>query len=881
MWSSLKLRPPSAPSNLIPRPRIDSLLDQAVSHPLTVVSAGAGSGKTSAAASWAHTQRIDRHVAWLGLDRRDNKAHAFWSGLSIALIAGDRVSTDSALRDFAPASVIGPGEVASLLARLIDLPRPVVLVLDDFHHISSPEVLEGFEQLADHGARNLRLVLLTRVEPPLRLRRLRLGGALAELTANDLAFTLDESAQLLELGGLELRPEQVATLRERTKGWAAGLHMAATLIDPSDIDAGIAGLTGSREAISDYLLSEVLDHLEPSQREFLLQTSITRLVNSALANWLSGRRDSQLVLERLVSENALVSMVDDRREWFSYHPLLRDLLRHRLTVESPDVAPRVHLRASDWLAANDQPVEAIRHAVSAGDWTRAGDLMFQTIPTVLSVAAPEYAAAINPLARRASTHPGYHTLVAAAACHMQQREFAAMERDTVEARQFLCDVPAAERASAEVVLDLFVALGARIRGNTDRAVEGMSRVLDVVDGTPRSRMPLARHYRAVAASNLGAGLVWSADRADAERVLADAELQLADLGLDLPMLNVTAHRALLDAMAGRLRKADRRATSALELIDRRAWGSEYQALGIYLALGLVHLGRGQYGKAGRMIRRGLSATGQLTDRAVRLVLAITAVQVSVAKGDTAAAAAADDRLRAGIDRTPGAPLRIPRWAAVAGAQALISAGRPQEAVRLISEPGEDRGFAGAWERVCLAHGYLELSELGRAEALLRPMSSESGWQDLEPLVMAELLHAAISSLLHRDGLALKFFTAAVRRAQPEQIRRPFLLLDGHLRSTVHRYRLLDGEHSAFVESVAPGEPASRPHGGDPGPLEHLTEREQAVLDYLPTMLKANEIAADLHVSVNTVKAHLRSLYRKLDAGTRREAVERARARGLL
>ena len=146
--------------------------------------------------------------------------------------------------------------------------------------------------------------------------------------------------------------------------------------------------------------------------------------------------------------------------------------------------------------------------------------------------------------------------------------------------------------------------------------------------------------------------------------------------------------------------------------------------------------------------------------------------------------------------------------------------------------------------------------------------------------MASLLRAAIAAQGHRDGIALKEFTDAVERALPEHIRRPFLLLATHLRSTSYRYRTLGGEHTAFVETITGGDFSTQPISDEPN-LEHLTEREQTVLDYLPTMLKASEIAADLHVSVNTVKAHLRSLYRKLEAGTRREAVDKARARGLL
>jgi len=429
-------------------------------------------------------------------------------------------------------------------------------------------------------------------------------------------------------------------------------------------------------------------------------------------------------------------------------------------------------------------------------------------------------------------------------------------------------------------LDLFVALGARIRGDTELSVRGMSHVLEVLDRTPRHRLALARHYRAVASSNLGAGLVWSDEPAEAERVLVDAEEQLTDLGMDLPVLNVTAHRALMDAMAGRYRRAERRATPALELIDRRAWGSEYQSLGIFLTLGLVHLGRGHHSQAARFISRGLSATGPRTDRAIRLVLAIAAVQVAIAQDDPAAALTGDTRLRAGLDRTPGTPPRIRRWAAVAGAQALLSAGRPDEAIRRVDRPGEDRGFSASWERVTLAQAHLNLGELQRAEILLRPMMT-GGWTYLEPLVMAQLLQAAIATRRHRDGTALKAFTAAAELAHAERIRRPFLLLDKHLRPTIDRYRLLNGEHSTFVNTITGKEPTHEPDGDGSGTLEDLTEREQTILEYLPTMLKASEIAADLHVSVNTVKAHQRSLYRKLEAGIRREAVEKARARGLL
>jgi LuxR family maltose regulon positive regulatory protein len=264
-----------------------------------------------------------------------------------------------------------------------------------------------------------------------------------------------------------------------------------------------------------------------------------------------------------------------------------------------------------------------------------------------------------------------------------------------------------------------------------------------------------------------------------------------------------------------------------------------------------------------------------------LALAIAAVQLAVLRGDPDAALAADARLRAGMARTPEAAGLLVRWAAVAGAEALLLAERPAEAIEAIGEPGDDRGFATSWERVTLARARLAQGQNSVARDLIGPLL-DPGWPIREPAIMARLIQALIAERDHRDTAALTAVTAAIELAAPESIRRPFLAVGGRLIELLQRYQRLSSEQSMFVADLLDKLTPLREQPAVAALMvEHLTERELIVLHYLPTMLKAGEIASDLYVSVNTVKAHLRSMYRKLGVSNRREAVERARTVGLL
>lgn len=873
--STPRIGPPLSFSARVRRPRLDATLDRTFDRHLTVVVAGPGFGKTSLVHGWVERHRTTHRVAWLTLDRSDDSPPAFWTDVLAAIRATGVVPAGSALGEIQPATVFGAREVDGVLAAFADLSEPVVLVLDDFHLITDPEVLDSFATLLARRPPRLRLIITTRADPVLPLHRLRAAGQLTEIRGRDLAFTLEEAAALFRLDGFDLRPDQVEQLHRRTEGWSAGLRLASMSMDRDDPTASIERVTGSNRAIAEYLIGEVIGGASPADREFLLRTSIVDRVCADLADRLTDRTDGAEVLHRLVSDNAFVTALDDR--WFTYHPLLRELLRHRLTMDHGDLVPELHRRVAAWLVQHGEPIDALRYSILARDWDGAGRTLLSCVTLIVSVQAAALASAVEPMARRALTEPGLYVLIAACAYHMEGRDYAAMHQDTVDARQFLDGAPDHLRATAEVVLDLFDTAYFRMTCDADALLSLARSIERSLDGATVRELPLIEHFQAIMATNLGVALLWTGDFAGAGEVFAEADRQLGEVGLEISLLNTVAQQSILDAMLGRCRRVDQHAGQTARLVERRGWGSEPQALGLYLALGLLHLTRGDPDAADRSVKRGLAISGRRSDRMVRLGLAIAAVEIAILRSDAAAALEADDRLRAGLAATPAAPSHIRTWAIIAGANALTLAHRPAEAISRLGDPLPGRSFRSGWQRVALARAHLELGATAAAESVLQPVI-EPGWTCREPVVAARLILATIAERQHRDPVAHEHVTAAVDLAAPERIRRPFRQLSGRLHGSIRRYLTLDGQHADFVGEFLDA-PAVNPDNDTR--IEPLTERELTVVKYLPTMLKAAEIAADLYVSVNTVKAHLRSIYRKLDVTNRREAVERARARGLL
>jgi len=892
--SLLRLRslPPTLPPGFVHRQRLLDQLNVGTARPVTVLSAGPGYGKTLTLASWYHqgatpdgappSGAAPSRVAWLAVEETDNDVPAFWSDVLGALTIGDAVPADSALRQVVPAAGFGAHEVLLIRAALADLPHTVVLVLDDIHHLTDRRVLESFGQLLEHQPPQLRLVLSTRADPALRLHRMRVNGEVTDIRAKDLAFTASEAAELFRGNGIHVSERQLGGLLDRTEGWAAGLRLALLSLDPGDIDGAISRFTGRDRLVAEYLIEEVTDQLPAQDRQFLLTTSVADRVSAGLADVLTGRSDSQQTLDRLVTDNALLVALAGRTDWFSVHPLLRDLLRYRLTREQPGMVTELHLRAAQWFADQGEPIEAIRHAAAARQWDEVGRLLTeQAWPLMVTPRGPALAAALEPAAARAAVEATSSTLLVAAVCHFHRHDWEAMTRAAEEATELMAGVPQVDRRAADALIAVLHIVHSRIR-NPAATRAAAAHLLDVIDRTPRRHLPTAEQHRVIATDNLAIGQLWAGDLTDAETTLTTVLTQCQRFGLGLTELTTQAHLALLDVIRGRLPQAYRRAGAAHAVADRRGWASEPQALGLYASMAFTHLEWNQLDAAQQDVDRGVTVSGGGSDIACLIALAIADVEVAVARGDAAAAHAAAARLDTIQAQAGELPPLLAGWCAVAHADALLTAGKPDDAIERVNDGSEQTGFTAALRAVVLAKAQLLLDEPDAAvEMLEAKVVNSSPYRG--PRIEGKVLAAVAADRTHRDTAALAAITQAVDLAQNVGIIRPFVAAGPRIGPLLTRHQHLVDRHRDFTRALSDATTGGYAPATTPAPAaaEALTERERTVLSYLPTMFKAAEIASDLYVTINTIKAHQRAIYRKLGVDSRRDAVDRARELNLL
>ena len=362
------------------RPRLAERLDQGLAQGLILVCAPAGYGKTVLLADWVRSGQ--RPAAWLSLDAADNDPARFWRHAVAALEqTGPEIS-----QRIGP--LLGPPAPSSLepfLAVLINemMARPgaqeAVLVLDDYHVITSPLVHESVGFLLQHRPAGICVVLASRSDPPLPLARLRARGQLAELRAADLRFTAAETAVLLrQEAALALPDEAVAALAARTEGWAAGLQLAAlSLRGKDDVTGFVSAFTGSNRYVLDFLAEEVLERQDEQVRVFLLDTSVLGRLSGPLCDAVTGPPGSQALLEQVERAGLFLVPLDEVRGWWRYHHLFADLLRARLEMEQPGRVVQLHRNASGWYEQHGLADDAIRHAAAAGDMARAALLIEQ------------------------------------------------------------------------------------------------------------------------------------------------------------------------------------------------------------------------------------------------------------------------------------------------------------------------------------------------------------------------------------------------------------------------------------------------------------------------------------------------------------------------
>jgi LuxR family transcriptional regulator, maltose regulon positive regulatory protein len=872
---------PAAPAvrdGVVSRPGLFRQLTQA--QRVVQVSAPAGSGKTALLRSWVAESGLAKRTAWASVPAQCD-AQRFW--ITVAGALRDTAAGSALVRGLTAAPDLdGWTVVERLLEDLASLDDRTWLVIDDLHELCSAEALRQLELLIMRAPPALRFVLVTRHDLRLGLHRLRLAGELTEIRTANLRFTLPEGRALLDAAGVPLSDSALALLHERTEGWAAGLRLAAlSLAGHPDPERFATEFGGSERTVAEYLLAEVLERQGEQDRRLLLRTSILERVNGELADLLSGGSGSERVLQRLEGAGAFVVSLDARRSWFRYHQLFAELLQLELRGSAPAELPALHDAAAGWYAEHGYPVEAVRHAQAAEHWELAARLLSDqwvglglaglggTAHELLARFPAGVIAADAELAARV------------AGDQLARGSLEEAERYLALSTRALESVPAGRRGRSQVVLAVVRMRLARQRGDLAAVAEEAARLLAPAVATDLAEPRLGGDLRALALINLGIAELWTAPFLQAGRHLEEGIALARQIRRPYLELTGLAHWAQLVSWQS-FPQGAQRSVQAIELAERHGWADEPVTGLAYLALGVAMVTQGRIGEAERALDRAERAVRTEVEPAAGMRLHYGRGMLEFVSGRHDAALRAfqlADRLSKSLvtPHTLAPRLRSHLLQTLARRgetrrveQALAGLGRPER------EQGEIR----------IAEASLRLAQGDpkAAAAVLAPVTDGSAALQNAHLweVQAFLLQAVSCDALGDAGAARRALERALDRAEPERLLFPFLfdpapdLLDRHRRAgTAHA-----GLIAEILNVLAGRQPGAQPAG--PQRLrEPLSHAEGRVLRYLPTKLSVPEIADELYLSVNTVKTHMRHLYDKLGAHRRHEAVERARALGLL
>jgi LuxR family maltose regulon positive regulatory protein len=909
---------------------------------LTLVSAPAGYGKTTLVGDWIARSEIP--AAWLSLDVSDNDLARFLSYLIAALQAATPQidpPIGAGIQQILEADAHLPIErlLTALVNDIVTSVNRLALVLDDYHVIAEFGVHQALDFLFDHLPPGMHIVLISRADPPMPLGRLRAQGQLMEIREVDLKFTPDEAASFLtDVMPVGLSRAEIERLETRTEGWIAGLQLAAlTVRDRADKGERIATFTGSHRHLIEYLAQEVMTRQSEEVRTFLFHTSILERFNASLCDVVMGYQhadqpagenlgqwpgaDSQRILEHLERANLFLVSLDDDGHWYRYHHLFAGFLLGRLRRTRPSILPELHIRASQWYERQGMVEEAIDHALSGEDATRAARL--------LDAYAEAYVfdAQINRLVQLASRLPEEercklprlciyyawalqfeHQLEdaeSALACAEAQADSAAPTAAFSADPPFSADQTAhhacavrvyiaLQRHEPELAIDLArAALKALAEEATHEppVVRGavtlglgmghflMGRTTDAYE-TLLSALPLnqrdGNHYAALSCiyylmridrlhGALGRAL------AHGRQGLLRIEQWSGAEGRRRPLARVLAHirqtiaythyeRNELDEAARYIRLSN----DYYELV-----GSPYQVRGyallvdLHRALGEVGAARDCLDKLVQFVRKPSFYLPETPVEAMIAQRGLLLGQMDASLGELLAGAAhwADT-----VDPAWGDRLTYRREHELfALAQVRVAQGRAAEVQPLL-----ERLVTGASDTA--RQGQLIASLALQAVAYHACGQSDAAQERLaHALVLGEPEGYVRTFIDHGAPMA-----DLLRQVQAQEVGSDYVnrLLSAMPEMSNDEGQATKDRSSVFVAQTNVGRPLSPP-------VEPLNDREMQVLRFLATGLSDRQIAEELYLSINTVKWYNRQIYSKLGVHRRGQAVAHAQELGLL
>lgn len=845
-----KLLVPRMLSELVERPRIYTRLDGMLQGRLTLVTAPAGFGKTTAVAQWARQKGLP--VAWLSLDGSDNDPVQFWIYVAAAL-RGVRKDLGAEMAPMLRSSASPPWEAA--ISMLIDdlsrLPFDFALVLDDYHLISEPLVHETLSFLVRYAPGQLHIIIAGRTEPLLSLSRLRAAGQVAELTVRDLGFAVGEVAAFYSQRNVDLTGEEIEKLAGRTGGWAAGMQMAAlSLLESGDKAVTIERFGGGDRFLAGYFLEEVFGGFGADVQEFLLQTSILGHLSGPLCQAVTGRPDSGAVLAAVGRACGFVACLNDH--WYVYHHLFAEFLQGLLKERYPEQIRSLYSKAARWCEDGGLAAKAVDYLFQGEEYHQAAVLVERLVPEMLN---------------RGETATLFRWLQA-------------LPPEVVSQSHTLC----VEQAWAAVAANR----PAEVEQWLERA-DASCRDTEVKPGDGRNNMVVdmgvLRAYLAVKRRDVPGSLYWLTQAGQApEKVFSYGRSTV------LEPLETSLLGGVL-GWFGRLKEAARAMESGAHL-KLRSLADPATARGGYVLVVYAEVlyEWNKIDTAVKPLLEGMEEAERIEEAGALVPALFTLAKIHLARGNLAAALTVAEEAERKVRG-----LNCPHWLlpiAALKTRLNLAAGDAEAAEAWLAHSRLE-----TYDRLSAARAYEHIT---RARVLLARGRAEEALLFLERLRIFAEKEQRLPGVIEISNLQAMACDAVGRTTEGLEILRRNMSLgreNGYLRSFVDE----GAPMLALLRRLSRSRPVNdtacvrqlitllreSPVLRYPGlqavsaRCDSLTFRELAVLRLAAKGLDNRSIAGELGVTLVTVKTHLTSIYGKLGVTGRRDAVERAHQLSIL
>ncbi len=884
-----KLQIPDLGLAIVRRPRVDELMKQATRHRVTLVTGPAGAGKTVACACWATTRSAGSPVAWLTADAADREPARFWRYLITALARAGVVTAVDA-EQLTDRAVVDPsGLPQEVVGRIAAAGISASLVIDDVHELAGSQVLAGLDELVHHAPAELRLVLAGRNAPGLTLAKLRVSGQLGDVGPADLACTSHEADAFL--ASLDQPPDQRlrAMIMNHSEGWMAGLRLLSMSLrfgqaaggsdlaaGGSDLAAGGSDLAAATELIADYISDEILTPLPSATRQFLMRTCLTELVPPDLAHVLTGDSGAAARLEQLSRENGLIQPAGPALADYRYHPMLRDVLETVLRREHPDEVPALLGQVARWHAGRAEVMEAIRAAARAGDW----DFVAHVLADASPVAPPqvgwselEDVLGACPPDRRSNDYVLASALAAARLWHGDP-DGALPHLDCAE--NVLAGQPDPAITTRSAARLWLAALQVMRLAGTD------------ADLTPQWELAGRAHEESKSApEHRGAGLLWLAlgcaglrrlEVRRARSALQHAGSQLAAGGLLALRERARSWEAVAHAWYGDLATATR---IAAEVAERLTAGSGDLAPILAVSQARAHVARDEPEAAAMLLDQADQAAAATVQPAGEPVIGVLTgmmrTRIAIDDGNPAGARGLVRLLTETVAGEPGPTAAI----AVLDAEISLVAGEPDRARSAIAAAPGETELGGQDAEICRAKLLMASHDDKGALKLLEPIMTGPPSGPVSARLSALLTAVIAHRRLNQATEAAERLEEALAVAEPDDQSGAFIAAGTPIRSALTVLITPASRCAGFAGRILDRFDGRLPHTAGQPSGTPLTESELAVLRFLPSHMTNQEIAESLFLSINTIKTHLSSVYRKLGVSSRRQAIAQGRRLDLL